>query len=405
MQKRTITTYLSLHFFIKFFFSFHAAVYVAYLLEHNLSLFQVNITNLCFMFSVFLLEIPTGAIADIFGRKTSFVLSNIVTGLGFIVYGVSQGFIGFISAEIIIAIGVTLSSGSFEAWMVDTLKYHNWDGKMVKIFHNQSRIESLAKLLGGLLGAYIGIKTLSLPFIVSGCGLLIVSLVSFFVMEEKYFKKEDSEYSPLEDITKICKDSIKYGLKNKTILLVTTVVVIMNIAFQPLNMYWQPHFKPFISDSQQYFGFIWVGIVIFSAIGNELVKWFSKKFKNIKLGYVIVGTTMGFMIFLACSSLFVVSLVGYMFHEISRGLEKTYTRTIIQKNIPSKKRATIKSFVSMSKTGAAGIGLIVFGLIADKFTINVSWIVAGLVILIVLPFLIFINGKLYIDNDQNKKTP
>lgn len=39
-----------------------------------------------FTFSIFLFEIPTGVIADRFGRKTSLILSGVVTGIAALVY-------------------------------------------------------------------------------------------------------------------------------------------------------------------------------------------------------------------------------------------------------------------------------------------------------------------------------
>ncbi|MFH1668012.1 MAG: hypothetical protein ABH884_03260, partial [Candidatus Komeilibacteria bacterium] len=77
MEKKTINLYVSLIAMMQLMFGLHASVYVVFLLQNSLSLFQVSLANLCFMLGVFIFEIPTGAVADIMGRKFSFVLSNV----------------------------------------------------------------------------------------------------------------------------------------------------------------------------------------------------------------------------------------------------------------------------------------------------------------------------------------
>jgi MFS family permease len=85
---------------------------------------------------------------------------------------------------------------------------------------------------------------------------------------------------------------------------------------------------------------------------------------------------------------FIPSLSFFFIHEIARGAQGPYSDSLLQENIPSDKRATVDSFVSMTKTGAGAIGLFFGGWIAEQRGIGFAWIISGLVILLFLPLIL-----------------
>lgn len=385
-DKRTITIYLLVSLFIALLMALNAAVYVTFLLEKGLDLFEVNMVNLFYMVAVFILEVPTGAIADIWGRKFSFVLSGIFNGIGFLIYSFADGFLGFVSAEVIIALGTTLTSGALKAWLVDSLHFYNWNGGLRKVFCLEGRAINLARMFGGLIGAFLGMKDLSIPFAVTGIGYWFLAFFSYVVMKEEYFqRKSNGVKNSLSGLKEVIKSSLVYSFQNDIIFLIITVAAIFSLSFQSLNMYWQPQFKSALPGNQ-YFGFIWVGIIAFTMLGNELTRRLSACTKNTKLTYLYLGFSLGISVILAgLIPVFAISLMCFFLHETGRGFYQTYNNAVLQENLPSDKRATIDSFVSMVKTGAAGLGLVIGGLVAKKFGIQMAWIFSGVMILVFLP--------------------
>jgi len=394
MAKKIIKIYLLVSLIATLLIALHAAVYVTYLLQSGLSLLEVSFVNLFFMVSVFLFEVPTGAVADLCGRKFSFVLSSVINGIGFFVYSLADSFSGFIVAEMIIALGMTLTSGALRAWLVDSLHFVNWDGQLIKVFHLEGRVINLAKLAGGLIGACLGVKDLSVPFAVAGVGYWLLAILSYAIMQEDYFqKKSRNGKQVVQDIRQIAHDSIVYGFQNNMVFLIIAVTVLFILGFQSLNMFWQPKYGPSLLGTQQ-FGFIWAGIVIFTAIGNELVKYFWVHVSNVKRAYLIIGVSLGVTMFLAgVTPIFAFSLIWFYVHEIVRGVYQPYTNAVLQENIPSNKRATVESFVSMTKTGAAALGLVLGGWAAESLGIEMAWILSGIVIIVFLPLVMLLNGS------------
>ena len=132
---------------------FIAAVLVPFFTDWGgISYSQVLILNSWYLFCVFILEIPTGTVADFFGRKTSMFLGSIVSILGILTYVSYPNFYVFLAGETILAVAFTLKSGANEALIYDSLKMIGQEERSKKIF---SSLESF-KMAGILSGALIG---------------------------------------------------------------------------------------------------------------------------------------------------------------------------------------------------------------------------------------------------------
>src|SRR5437016_4136272 len=107
MKEKAVKHFIAIQvlFYVSVFMT--GGYYVEYLREHGLTLLQVNLVNCTFYVTLFIFEIPTGAFADTFGRKYAIVLACILRGIGAIMYGSADTLGGFITAEVIAAIGTT----------------------------------------------------------------------------------------------------------------------------------------------------------------------------------------------------------------------------------------------------------------------------------------------------------
>ena len=75
-------------------------IIVIFFQEHGLSLTQVMLLQAIYSLSVALFEIPSGFIADIFGRKYTIFISCIFSFIGYLVFCFYDGFYPFVFAEI-----------------------------------------------------------------------------------------------------------------------------------------------------------------------------------------------------------------------------------------------------------------------------------------------------------------
>jgi len=74
---------------------------------------------------VLVLEIPSGAIADYFGKRISLIIGSFIFGLGFILYGLGSTFLHFAIGELVAALGMSFISGADSAFTHEHLKEHD----------------------------------------------------------------------------------------------------------------------------------------------------------------------------------------------------------------------------------------------------------------------------------------
>ena len=96
-------------------------IIVLFFQEHGLSLTQVMTLQAIYSFSVALFEVPSGYIADLFGRKKTIVISTIFAFIGYLVFSFYGGFYAFAIAQILVGISSSLMTGSDSALLYDTL--------------------------------------------------------------------------------------------------------------------------------------------------------------------------------------------------------------------------------------------------------------------------------------------
>jgi len=130
-----------------------AAVLVPFYTQWGgLTLTHVMLLNAWFMAWNFALEIPTGAVADFFGRKWSIVLGAATTALACLVYASTPRYAVFLVAEVIFALGYCLVSGADEALLYDSLVA---GGREAEASRRIARLHS-AQLVGIVAGALGG---------------------------------------------------------------------------------------------------------------------------------------------------------------------------------------------------------------------------------------------------------
>lgn len=161
-----VSTY-NQYYLLNALFNFSRAIYIS-----TYSLYLINILRLPVSWTVWLLvadlgfstlaELPTGAFADIHGRKTSFVLACFISTLGYVIYA-APGFISLsplstfsfaLIAEAILAVGLAFYSGALDAWII--AHPHNPHSLTLhELFSRSHAIKNVLYVLGGVLGVII----------------------------------------------------------------------------------------------------------------------------------------------------------------------------------------------------------------------------------------------------------
>ncbi|WP_082235321.1 MFS transporter [Halobacillus massiliensis] len=140
-------------FFAQLFFD--RALWVIYLGDKGMGFGQIGILEALLHLAIVLFEVPTGMVADLYGRKISLVIGNIFSLLYGLFMLVSGTFSMFTLAFLSMGLMVTFHSGAEQAFAYDTLKNNKREQDYTRVVGSMTAIAllslSLAKFLGGFM--------------------------------------------------------------------------------------------------------------------------------------------------------------------------------------------------------------------------------------------------------------
>ncbi|MGW0478627.1 MFS transporter [Nonomuraea sp. NPDC003214] len=131
-------------------------VMVLLMTERGLSLAQVGLVTTVFSVVTIALELPTGGLADVAGRRVVLAASAAFTLAALALMAVSTTVWMFLGMAVLKGVGRALSSGPATAWYVDTL--HELEGPDADLGRGLARggaMESVALCVGVLAGGFV----------------------------------------------------------------------------------------------------------------------------------------------------------------------------------------------------------------------------------------------------------
>ncbi len=395
MQERIIRHYVRFSVISGLGASFTFGSYTLFLQSLGLSLFEINLVNGIFMSARFLLEVPTGALADLYGRKRSVLWGTAISASGFLLYSRAGGFWSAVAAELTVALGGALVSGALGALVFDSLRHRGWGESFRPVARRRLQADLLARIAGASAASVlVGKDDLSFVWLVAAAGSLLAGLYLWRTIAEDYF--EFREQKGLGRFVGGIREGMAEAVKNRSILLVVGFTAVFNLAIQGLNMYWPIVFRDDFGLDNHYINAAMAVISLMIYIGCRLSERVARSAKSERQALILPQLLTAVGIMLAASDLgFYPVMFGFLAHELSRGMFEPIREAYLQHRIgDSGKRATILSFQAMTGTLGMAAGLLGSGLIAESYSIGYSWFCSGLVMLVaVIVFLFMKNGE------------
>jgi DHA3 family tetracycline resistance protein-like MFS transporter len=157
-----------------FFFTLVFSVNMVYYVQTvGLNPLQLVLVGTTMELSIFLFEIPTGVVADVYSRRMSILIGFVLIGLGFMVEGIIPSFAAILVSQVLWGIGYTFTSGAQQAWITDEIG----EERVGQAFMRSSQIGSILGILATLLAISLGSLLINLPIVLGG--LLFIALAIF----------------------------------------------------------------------------------------------------------------------------------------------------------------------------------------------------------------------------------
>ena len=149
-----------------------------------------------FLFWVFTLEIPTGIVADKFGRKFSVAVGCLLFGADMLCFGLVRSYPILFVAEFLGAVGMTLISGAEQALLYDSLVELKLQERARHYLSRYDSAGTLGLLLAFPIGSYVASlgrypQLIPVPFLMSAVSAVLATVVYLSMEEPQRTKPRD----------------------------------------------------------------------------------------------------------------------------------------------------------------------------------------------------------------------
>lgn len=133
----------------------------------------------------FLLQIPTGLLADLTGRRRCTIAGILVSATSLLLQSASPTFANLVTAQAVLAVGAALMNGAEAAWAASEIG----SAQMTTVYLKATRLSFIGMIAGSLLSGLIASASLRAPLLLSGALMTVGGLTLVWLMPETGFQR------------------------------------------------------------------------------------------------------------------------------------------------------------------------------------------------------------------------
>lgn len=341
-------------------------IIILFFKENGLSLTEIMTLQGAYSLTVALFEVPSGYLADLFGRKACIVFSTIFSFVGFLFFCFFSGFYYFLIAQILVGFAGSLISGSDSALIYDTLLQTNNKDDYAKIEGRNYAIGNFSEATAGIFGGFLAVSSIYLPVYVQTAFIFLSIPIAFTLVEPK-IKNITSSKNSLQSIFILVKSTLFESSKLRWLIVYSSA---MGVATLSMAWFSQPFFIA-IDLPLVLFGIFWALLNFSSGISSYNSHYFSNKFNYKSLIYFSVIMSLSFFLLgfsIISYGLFFIFIIYFL-----RGIVTPILRNEINKITSSNIRATVLSVRSFIIRVSFAILAPVLGFIAEHNSLSITF--------------------------------
>jgi MFS family permease len=373
--------------------SFLPAYWILYFQDIGFNFKEISIILSISMIAPIIFEVPTGAIADHFGRRISVFIGLFFAGIFVLLVPLTTKFLLLVALIFSFRSVATLISGSDSAWMVDYLKSKRKDKLISSAFARVASLVSVGAVIA-VIGSSFIVKNLGMKYLWYVQGTLMIGTAIFAVLfgdKEKNIKKGNLK-NAVKNTFGFAKQGFKLIFIQKTLfffVLATFFSAFFNIG----GIVWQPFFID-VGINLSDIGFVYAIAILMGVIAPNLSNKFVKLVGSEKWALIIEDIVIGvFFIFVSIVTSPIIAVLIFYTGAFSESIGRPIRNAFMHKRIPSKIRATTASISNFASSGGSIIALLLAGYIIDTFGLRMGFIFGGLAAIPVILSLLMIKNE------------
>ncbi len=364
-----------------------------FLLDAGLSNFEAFAANAFFTAGMVLFEIPTGIVADSWGRRASFLCGTltlaVTTGLYVLLWRLDAGFGWWAVVSALLGLGFTFFSGATEAWLVDALSATGFTGELEGVFARGQVIGGITMLIGSVAGGYLAqLSNLGVPYLIRAGVLVVMFVLAAVLMRDLGFTPVRGQ-SPLTEMRQLVRQSVDKGLRVPPIRATMLAGVFTGGVGVYVFYALQPYLLELWGDPTAY-GIAGLSAAIMAGaqiVGGLVTPVIRRRFRR-RTSALLVLQALGVVLLagigLAPNFWAVLALV--VVYSLSSAAIRPIRQAYVNAMIPSAQRATILSFDSMITSSGGIVAQPLLGRAADVWSYPTSYLLSAAASVFALPF-------------------
>jgi len=381
MYASNINKIVLINFFQRFHLYIHA--YALLLLGRGLTLVQISLIESIVIGTIFLMEVPTGVLADRVGRKWSIFASTFLLMSAEFIFIFARGFEWYVFIALLTGTGFAFASGAMEAMIYDSLPEKGREDAMKRVM---GRVNSFAQIafviapiLGGLIIGDAAVENF-IPAIVLTVLALLLGLFVCLTLREPSIETTDSAGKKAGSVT-LLRDGLSLLLTQPHLRWLALLVVftspftgaMVTILGPPYLV--QNEVSPFVIGITLSLGSLLAALT--QRYAYKVEEWLGQA-RAIALLILAPGALYWVLAGVAgpVAPVLVIILM-YGVNDMKAPLFSAYQNALIE----SKNRATVLSMISMFLSMFLALGLPVYAALAQR-SLSLTFVVMGAVIVL-----------------------
>jgi MFS family permease len=393
-EPRTVQrVYLTLTLFNTLAASFIWGINTLFLLDAGLNATAAFTANALFTAGMVAFEVPTGVVADTWGRRTSYLLGALTLAVSTVLYWLAwqaqAPFWAWAVTSVLLGLGFTFFSGATEAWLVDALKFTGFKGTLESVFAKGQVVGGVAMLGGSVAGGLVAQWTdLGVPYLLRAGALVVTFALAFVYMRDWGFVPHPNKH-PVREMRQVLRSSVRYGLGNPPVrwmMLSAPFTFGVGIyAFYAM----QPYLLDLYGDEQAYSIAGLAAAIIAGAqiAGGMAAPWVRRLFRR-RTSALLAGLLIevGLLALLGLTTGFWVAVGLLVLWGLTAAATLPIRQAYMNGLIPSEQRATVLSFDNLLGSSGGVVIQPALGRVADATSYASSYFVAAGLQLAAAPF-------------------
>jgi hypothetical protein len=348
-----------------------------------------------------LMELPTGGLADVIGRRGVLLASAALTTLSFTAMAFAATAAQFLALGVAKGLARALSSGPAEAWYVDTVHATDPDGNLRAGLSRGSAAGSAALAVGTLVGGGLPllvpsgwpVQPLAAPMICSAlAGAALFAVVALWMTEPHRMGSRPRFVGVLRAVPATIVAGARLGLRSHSLTRLLAVSIALGVALNAIELLTPGRLAALTGSPETGsagYAAVAAGGFVASAIGAALAVPVARLFGGITWRATVAAAvlTAASLVGLAATAELsgvpglVATALGYVTLFLGLGIAHPLRSELLHQRIGAGERATLLSIDSLLLQLGGAASALGLSVLARSFGLGVAWSVAAVAVL------------------------